>query len=110
MNRWRFLLHQGLLFSIVSGLAPIVHASPNIENGKHIDQEKCITCHAKKSSFGSGDMIYTRSDSKVSSFAKLKNMVSMCNSELRLDLFPEDEVDVMTYLNSQFYKFNPQQK
>jgi cytochrome c len=110
MNRWHFLLKQGLLFAMIFGLAPIVHANPNIEDGKHIDQEKCIACHAKKSSFGDGDMIYTRSDSKVTSLAKLKNMVSMCNSELRLDLFPEDEVDVMTYLNSQFYKFNTQQK
>lgn len=108
MNRWRFLLNQGLLFAAMFGVLPIVHANPSIENGKHIDQEKCISCHAKKSSFGNGDMIYARSDSKVTSFAKLKNMVSMCNSELRLDLFPEDEVDVMTYLNSQFYKFNTQ--
>jgi len=26
---------------------------------------------------------------------------------LRLDLFPEDEVDVASYLNQQYYKFKP---
>jgi hypothetical protein len=55
-------------------------------------------------------MIYTRTDSKVTSFAKLKAMVGMCNSELRLDLFPEDEADVVAYLNHQFYKFKTNQK
>ena len=61
----------------------------------------------KKSGFGNGDMIYTRSDSKVKSIANLKRMVSLCNTELRLDLFPEDEADVVAYLNQQFYKLKP---
>ncbi|MDP3621232.1 MAG: hypothetical protein Q8R65_04845 [Polynucleobacter sp.] len=84
-----------------------VIAAPNINNGKAIDQAKCYACHAKKTGFGNGDMIYTRSDRKVKDFARLKAMVAMCNTELRLDLFPEDEADVTAYLNKQFYKFNP---
>ena len=86
--------------------APIF-AAPDLANGKAIDQQKCYGCHAKKSGFGNGDMIYTRSDSKVKSMADLKRMVSLCNSELRLDLFPEDEADVAAFLNQQFYKFKP---
>ena len=82
-------------------------AAPDLANGKTIDQQKCYACHAKKSGFGNGDMIYTRSDSKVKSVANLKRMVAMCNTELRLDLFPEDEADVVAYLNKQFYKFKP---
>jgi cytochrome c len=82
-------------------------AAPDLANGKAIDQQKCYACHAKKSGFGNGDMIYTRSDSKVKSLANLKKMVSLCNTELRLDLFPEDEVDVAAFLNQQFYKFKP---
>ena len=86
--------------------APVI-AAPDLANGKTIDQQKCYACHAKKSGFGNGDMIYTRSDSKVKSLANLKRMVGLCNSELRLDLFPEDEADVVAYLNQQFYKFKP---
>jgi len=82
-------------------------AAPDLANGKNIDQQKCYGCHAKKTGFGNGDMIYTRSDSKVKSVANLKKMVGLCNSELRLDLFPEDEADVVAYLNQQFYKFKP---
>ena len=87
------------------GLSTSTMANINVENGKQLDQNKCYACHAKKTGFGNGDMIYTRSDSKVNSFAKLKTMVERCNTELRLDLFPEDEADVAAYLNKQFYKF-----
>ncbi|MEI6611836.1 hypothetical protein [Polynucleobacter sp.] len=82
-------------------------AAPDLANGKTIDQQKCYACHAKKTGFGNGDMIYTRSDSKVKSIANLKKMVGLCNTELRLDLFPEDEADLVAYLNKQFYKFKP---
>jgi hypothetical protein len=81
--------------------------APNLQNGKAIDQAKCYACHAKKTGFSNGDMIYTRSDRKVKDFARLKTMVAMCNTELRLDMFPEDEADVTAYLNKQFYKFKP---
>ncbi len=87
-------------------IAPVM-ATPDLANGKTIDQQKCYACHAKKSGFGNGDMIYTRSDSKVKSVTDLKKMVALCNTELRLDLFPEDEADVVAYLNQQFYKFKP---
>jgi hypothetical protein len=82
-------------------------ANPDLANGKAIDQQKCYACHAKKTGFGNGDMIYTRSDSKVKSRADIKKMVALCNTELRLDLFPEDELDVAAFLNQQFYKFKP---
>jgi cytochrome c len=100
------LIRHLLLLAIFCHSIP-VSASANLENGKAIDQQKCYACHAKKTGFGNGDMIYTRSDSKVNSLAKLQSMVARCNSELRLDLFPEDEMDVTAYLNKQFYKFKP---
>ena len=92
-------------FAAMFGLYLSAHATPDIANGKKIDQEKCYACHAKKSGFGNGDMIYTRSDSKVKNLQNLRTMVARCNTELRLDLFPEDEADVTAFLNKQFYKF-----
>jgi cytochrome c len=88
-------------------LCASVSAAPDLANGKAIDQQKCYNCHAQKTGFGNGDMIYTRSDGKVKSLANLKKMVALCNTELRLNLFPEDEVDVTAFLNQQFYKFKP---
>ena len=78
----------------------------DLMNGKTLHQSKCVQCHAEKSGLGNPDMIYLRSDRKVKDFAKLKSMVSMCNTELRLDLFPEDEADLVAHLNQAFYKLN----
>jgi hypothetical protein len=98
------LVSLGVLSMLMS--SPVL-AALDLANGKTIDQQKCYACHAKKTGFSNGDMIYTRSDGKVKSLADLKKMVGLCNTELRLDLFPEDEADVVAYLNQQFYKFKP---
>jgi cytochrome c2 len=103
----KVVIPKAILLSIAMLLSGIAHAAPNVQNGKAIDQAKCYACHAKKTGFSNGDMIYTRSDRKVKDFARLKTMVTMCNTELRLDMFPEDEADVIAYLNKQFYKFKP---
>ena len=79
--------------------------SADVLNGKTLHQSKCYQCHAEKSGLGNGDIIYTRLDRKAKDLAGVKRMVSMCNTELRLDLFPEDEVDLVTYINEQFYKY-----
>jgi hypothetical protein len=104
----KMTLPRSIAVAVTSALmsAPAL-ATPDLANGKAIDQQKCYACHAKKTGFGNGDMIYTRSDGKVKSLADLKKMVSLCNTELRLDLFPEDEADVTAFLNKQFYKFKP---
>ena len=101
----RFLSLTALMCSFF--VSSHAFAAPNLQNGKAIDQAKCYACHAKKTGFANGDMIYTRSDRKVKDYARLKTMVAMCNTELRLDMFPEDEADVTAYLNKQFYKFKP---
>ena len=104
----KMTLSRSIAVAVTSALmsAPAL-ATPDLANGKAIDQQKCYACHAKKTGFGNGDMIYTRSDGNVKSLADLKKMVSLCNTELRLDLFPEDEADVTAFLNKQFYKFKP---
>jgi len=99
------LLKRLLPLILLSSASLSVLAAPDLANGKKIDQQQCYACHAKKSGFSNGDMIYTRSDSRVKNLQNLKTMVARCNTELRLDLFPEDEADVVAFLNKQFYKF-----
>ncbi len=97
-----------ILIGVLSGLAaqPAM-AAPDLANGKKIEDTKCYQCHAQKSGFGDGTLIYTRKDRRVQGLDRLKVMVARCNTELRLDLFPEDEADVVAYLNQQYYKFKP---
>jgi hypothetical protein len=99
------LIKLGLTLAALFGMHLSAYATPDLANGMKIDEQKCYSCHAKKSGFGNGDMIYTRSDSKVKNLQNLKSMVAICNTELRLDLFPEDEADLTAFLNKQFYKF-----
>lgn len=97
------IITVSLTFALTAIASPAFSA--DINNGKTLHQAKCYQCHAEKSGLGNGDIIYTRADRKVKDPARLKFMVKMCNTELRLDLFPEDEADLVAYLNQQFYKF-----
>jgi hypothetical protein len=54
---------------------------------------------------GDAQAIYLRKDRKVTSMDKLKAQVALCNSELNLQLFPEDEEHIVAYLNEAYYKF-----
>ena len=92
-------------FVVATGLLCQISYAADINNGKTLHQSKCYQCHAEKSGLGNGDIIYTRSDRKVKDIKRLKTQVGMCNTQLRLDLFPEDEADLVAYLNQQFYKF-----
>jgi hypothetical protein len=76
-----------------------------VARGQALHADKCATCHAEKSGLGDGNVLYLRSDKKANNLKQLEGMVARCNSELRLDLFPEDEADVVAFLQKNFYKF-----
>lgn len=79
--------------------------SDAVHRGKLLHADKCANCHAERSGLGDGNVLYLRSDRKVNNPKQLDGMVARCNSELRLDLFPEDEADVARFLSKNFYKF-----
>ncbi|MBL0140887.1 MAG: hypothetical protein IPP91_02180 [Betaproteobacteria bacterium] len=70
---------------------------------KLVDSHKCEACHEKKID-GPAGTVYLRSDRRVASWAKLKSQVALCNSELNIGLFPEDEEDIAAFLNATYYK------
>lgn len=76
----------------------------DLANGRRIHHEsKCASCHSEKTGRDEG-FIYLRDERKVRSLFDLKRMVSLCNSELRLELFPDDERDVAAFVNQQWYR------
>jgi len=77
-------------------------AYADIENGKSLHQEKCITCHGVG---GDHTALYVRDNRRVKDFDGLKGQVSMCLQSLNIDWFPEEEEDVVNYLNEQYYHF-----
>lgn len=86
-------------------LSLAAQAAPDaVEGRKLVDEKKCETCHHNKT-MGDAKSIYLRKDRKVTSLEKLKTRVALCNTELNLQLFPDDEEHIVLFLDRTYYKF-----
>ncbi len=86
--------------------APLAWAAPDaVEGGKLVAEKKCETCHHNKT-LGNAGAIYLRKDRKVTSAEKLKAQVALCNSELNLQLFPDEEEHIVAFLDQVYYRFS----
>jgi hypothetical protein len=83
--------------------AAAIGADP-AEGRKLVAEKKCDTCHQDKT-MGDASAIYLRKDRKVTTMEKLKAQVALCNSELNLQLFPDEEEHIVAHLNQAYYKF-----
>ena len=96
-------LPPALSFALL--FAGAAQASGNPAAGKKlVEEKKCEICHNNQT-MGDAKAVYLRKDRKVTSIAKLKSQVAACNSQLNLQMFPEDEEDVAAYLNQEYYHF-----
>jgi len=92
-----------LAFALLLGAVP-AHAT-DVDAGRKLVQEKhCDACHARKA--GDAGAMYTRRERHVTSLPKLKSQVALCNSELGLGLFPDEEDQVVEYLDATYYRFS----
>ena len=86
-------------------LPSVALAAPDAEQGRKLVQDKkCETCHHNKT-LGDAKAIYLRKDRRVTSLEKLKAQVAACNSELNLQLFPDEEEHIVAHLDKTYYKF-----
>ena len=99
------LLLAGLCVSLFAGSA---HAEPfaggDSKKGKTLVDSKCASCHVSMFG-GDGSTIYTRADRKVKTDKQLAGRISGCNANTNAGLFPEDELNVGSYLNKTYYHF-----
>lgn len=80
-------------------------SAPDVAEGRKLVEEKrCEACHQGKVP-GAVGAIYLREGRKVQSWEKLKSQVALCNSELNLSLFPDEEEHVSEFLDRTYYKF-----
>jgi cytochrome c2 len=85
----------------------IAHAAGDVAEGRKLVAEKqCETCHTSKTP-SDAKAVYTRKDRKVTSLEKLKAQVALCNSELSLQMFPDEEEHVTAFLDAEYYHFAP---
>ncbi len=93
------------VLALAALLCPPALAAGEAEAGrKLVEEKKCETCHHNKT-MGDAKAIYLRKDRKVTSLSKLKSQVALCNSELNLQLFPEDEEHIVAHLDQAYYRF-----
>ena len=94
----------GVFFTVLM-LATVSVEAADAVKGKSLHDPGCLTdCHAAKAN-GAANDLYTRK-TRLGSLEKLKSQVAFCNQQV-LDTawWPEDEADVVEYLNHAFYKF-----
>jgi hypothetical protein len=68
------------------------------EGESHYLDAKCQQCHNK-------GMDYVPKGSKATDYSKLQGWVSSCASHFNIDWFPEDEANVVKYLNEIYYDY-----
>lgn len=98
---------RGPLLALTLALPVVALAADPSEGRKLVGEHRCETCHHNKT-LGDAKAVYLRKDRKVTSMEKLKAQVALCNNELNLKLFPEDEEHIVAYLNETYYKFTSQ--
>lgn len=106
----KFVLMQTLMLTLVlSPLASIQAQERLFKNadsaaGKTLHAENnCSTCHQQRTGKDEKDF-YTRLDRKVKTQEKLISQIAYCSSQLSLNFFPEDELNIAAFLNSAYYK------
>jgi hypothetical protein len=92
-----------LVTVLLTAALPALAADP-AEGKKLVEQKKCELCHHNQT-MGDAKAVYLRKDRKVTTLEKLKAQVAVCNSQLNLQLFPDDEEHIVAYLNREYYKF-----
>ncbi len=102
MNNKNGLVICGLALALLS---PVTSSAADAKNGKTLHDASCLTqCHASRAN-GDANKFYSRENRKKTLEA-LRAQVSACNSNvLNSKWFPDDEADVVEYLNQEFYHF-----
>jgi hypothetical protein len=104
---FRRLVAAGLF--LASGLATAQHDASIFRDAdiplgeKLIAENRCTACHIQKFG-GDGTSIY-RPQGRINTAGFLRGMVEQCNTELKLQLFPEEVTAVAAVLNRDFYRF-----
>ncbi len=102
LKNWIFC---ALLAASFNTQANELFAKADVNAGKALVNEHCISCHAS-SYGGDGSAIYTREYNKVKSPKGLLAQVRNCNTMIGLKWFDDEELNVAAYLNQQYYKFD----
>jgi cytochrome c1 len=90
MNRNKILL--------IALLPCLVLAQPNLEDGKLLYEESCLSCH--------GDPYLSNGLDEMTNTTDLLYMVRACAKHFRLNWNQQDITDTTHYLNTKFFQLD----
>lgn len=93
----------GLLLGGSAWAGPFANA--DLVQGQRLHAEHCIACHTRQFGGPEGSNAYLRPDHRVKSASALTQQITFCTTMLKLQVFPEDELNLAGYLNDRYYKF-----
>lgn len=98
-----------LMLSLVRAAEPAVPAifkeADLVLGGKLIAEHKCSECHTRHMGGSGGDDIYNPKG-RIQDAGGLRGMVEGCNTQLNLQLFPEEVTAIAAVLNKRHYHFS----
>jgi mono/diheme cytochrome c family protein len=97
------LIALALAADVASAQSAAPPGAGDPQRGEALVTKDCDGCHVRR--FGDRDAAYTRLDRRVQSLAQLRSQVAACNSQLGAGLFPDEEEDIVAYLDGRYYKF-----
>lgn len=105
--RWLALIAAAIFALIATwslALAQSKAPAGDAAAGESMHEKDCVACHVRRVG-GDGSAMYTSPQRRVTTLPKLHAQVAVCNSQLSLSYFPEEEAHLATFLNQRYYKF-----
>jgi cytochrome c553 len=104
MNRHQVFLLFALGLHAAQAQMPDILQGADLKLGeKLIAENQCVACHQQKF-IGDGSAIY-RPSGRINTTLLLRSMVERCNTDLGLNLFPEEVTAIGAVLNRDHYQF-----
>ncbi len=83
---------------------PAIYAGANLTLGEElIKTHQCTSCHQSKVG-GDGSAMY-KPGKRLTNAGYLRGMVELCNTEMNMQMFPEEVTSVAAVLNRDHYHF-----
>ena len=90
--------------ALAAGGTPQIFRQADLAQGEAlIRQHRCSECHARRVG-GDGSLMY-RPFERLHDAGALRGMVEACNTELGLQMFPDEVTAVAAVLNRDHYRF-----
>lgn len=85
------------LFLLVTVIAADPVFAVNVERGKALYENHCVSCH--------DDTVHRREAHKAANVADIEKFVARWEKELKLKWSGEERADVAAYVNEKYYKY-----